>query len=363
MKALSALIPELDALTRSDQARRRADVVAQLGDLFVRSALGFDADHVGLFDQVLTGLVPSIDADTRADLARRLGGLANAPPSTVGCLARDSEIRVAGPVLRLSPLVDEPTLIDIARTKSQAHLMAISDRTSLSESLADVILRRGERDVIRRIAANGGARLSSRGYARLLEKANTDGILAVTVGQRDDITPAQLRTLIEGAVTMVRHRIIASADSGKRAEIGDFIADICGEIVRKPVKRDFAQAQRALILLHRSGGLAEPALREFAKAFRYEETVATMAALSGLPIDTVDRLMAGESIDLVLVLAKAAEFKWATTRALLKLRAEQGRPLSTREITQALNKFEQLSPLAAQRVAELWRGERPGNQR
>lgn len=357
MKAFSALIPELDALTRPDQARRRADVVAQLGDLFVRSALGFDSDQVELFDQVLTGLVPSIDTDTRAVLAGRLAALANAPPSTIGRLARDSEIRVAGPVLRLSPLVEEQALIDIARTKSQPHLLAIAARSVLSEPLADVILRRGERNVIRRIAANDGARLSSRGYARLLEKANTDGILAVVVGRRDDITPARLRTLVEGAVTMVRHRIIAAADPDKQTEIGDFIAEIRGEIARKPVKRDFTLAQRALIALHRSGGLAEPALRDFAKGFRYEESVATLAALSGLPIDTVDRLMTGESLDLVLLLARATELEWTTTRALLKLRAEQGQQLSTRDMTRALAKFEQLSCEAALHVVQLWRRE------
>ncbi len=363
MKALSALIPELDALARSDQARRRADVVAQLGDLFVKSALGFEAGHVELFDQVLTGLVPSIDTNTRAMLADRLAALANAPPSTIGRLARDSEIRVAGPVLRLSPLVEEPTLIDIARTKSQPHLLAIAARASLSEPLADVILRRGERDVIRRVAANDGARLSSRGYARLLEKANADGILAVMVGRRDDITPARLRALVEGAVTMVRHRIIAAADPGKQTEIGDFLSEIRGEIARKPVKRDFTLAQRALIALHRSGGLAEPALRDFAKEFRYEETVATLAALSGVPIETVDRLMVGESLDLILVLARATELEWGTTRALLKLRAEQGHQLSTREMTRALGKFEQLSCEAALRVIQLWRREGAAERR
>ena len=75
-------------------------------------------------------------------------------------LVRDDEIRIAGPLLRRSPLIDEPTLVEIARMKGQPHLLAISERPTLSTPITDVIVRRGDREVVRRVAGNAGAQFS-----------------------------------------------------------------------------------------------------------------------------------------------------------------------------------------------------------
>jgi uncharacterized protein (DUF2336 family) len=50
-------------------------------------------------------------------------------------LVQDDSIRVAGPLLKASPLIDEPTLIEIARMKGQPHLLAISQRAAICESV------------------------------------------------------------------------------------------------------------------------------------------------------------------------------------------------------------------------------------
>ena len=51
-------------------------------------------------------------------------------------------------------------LVEIASTKGQDHLFAISGRTNLPEAVTDVIVDRGERKVIRRLANNESARFS-----------------------------------------------------------------------------------------------------------------------------------------------------------------------------------------------------------
>jgi len=110
-----------------------------------------------LFDGVLIDLVPHTELAARDDLAERLSVLANAPPALVGQLAREDEIMIAGPLLRRSPMIDERALIEIARTKGQGHLLAMSERPRLSSDLTDVIVHRGDRQVVRRAAANAGA--------------------------------------------------------------------------------------------------------------------------------------------------------------------------------------------------------------
>ena len=137
--------------------KRRAEAARRISELFLQGAANFRPDHVDLFDGVLIGLVPHTEIAARAELAERLSLLANAPRGLVGQLAREDEIVIAGPLLRRSPVIDEQTLIDIARVKGQGHLLAMSERPTLSPELTDVIVRRGDREVVRRAAGNAGA--------------------------------------------------------------------------------------------------------------------------------------------------------------------------------------------------------------
>ena len=149
--------------------------IRQISELFVQGADHFRPEHVNLFDGILTGLVPQTEIGARAELAERLSAIPNAPPALVDQLVREDEIVIAGPLLRRSPLIDEPTLIDIARGKGQGHLLAISGRPSLSTELTDVIVRRGDREVVRSVAGNAGARFSPTGYTGLVKRAGDDG--------------------------------------------------------------------------------------------------------------------------------------------------------------------------------------------
>ena len=72
--------------------------------------------------------------------------------------------------------------------KGQGHLLAMAERPALSPDLTDVIVRRGDRDVVRRTAGNAGAAFSSDGYSTLIKRAGQDGVLTIRIGQRDDLS-------------------------------------------------------------------------------------------------------------------------------------------------------------------------------
>ena len=188
MAAAFSLIPELDEIVKNGTPKKRAEAIERISSLFLQGAEHFESQHVELFDDILIGLVPATEIETRINLAERLSTLDNAPPTLVKQLAREDEIRISGPILSKSPLIDEPTLIDIARMKGQSHLAAISERSTLSPSITDVILRRGDRDVVRAVAGNAGAQFSDSGYSGLIKRATDDGMLALTVGQREDMS-------------------------------------------------------------------------------------------------------------------------------------------------------------------------------
>jgi len=349
-----SLIPGLDDIVKNGDPRRRADAAHKISELFLGNAAQFKPAHVDLFDGILTGLVPHTEIASRADLSERLSMLGNAPPTLVDLLAREDEISIAGPLLRRSPVIAEPTLIEVARMKGQDHLLAISERPKLPAGVTDVIVRRGDREVVRRVAGNAGAQFSKTGYSSLIKRAGGDGVLTLTVGQRDDLSAPQLKDLLAGSVELVRRRLFEVAKPDKKAAINHAMIEIIGAPKQSAIRRDFAPAQRAVLALHHAGELNEAALLGFAKAHRYEECVAALSAMSAVRIATIDRLIMGDRHDPILILGRATGLEWATTRALIVLRLGPGRVPSATDIEEARLNFERLAPATAQRVVNFW---------
>src|SRR5262249_60110704 len=134
-----------------------------------------------------------IETKARAELPNQLAPVGNAPTQVVRRLARDDDIAVAGPLLKQSPRLAETDLVDIAQTKSQAHLLAISERPGIAEPVTDVLVRRGDQEVVRSVADNPEARISEGGFFTLVDRAEKDGVLAEKVGLRPDIPPRLFR--------------------------------------------------------------------------------------------------------------------------------------------------------------------------
>src|SRR5690349_16517926 len=168
------LIEQLEQAFAQSDMRQRAETLRRVTDLFVFNAGKFSNDQVGLFDEVMGRLVEEIDVSARAVFGRRLVEAAQEPPRVMRGLALDDAIEVAGPVLRGSDELDEATLVESARTKSQQHLLAISRRKTLPEPVTDVLVSRGDRAVAASVAGNAGAKFSEFGYATLVERAQDD---------------------------------------------------------------------------------------------------------------------------------------------------------------------------------------------
>jgi uncharacterized protein (DUF2336 family) len=354
MTVATSLIPGLDEIVRNGDPKRRAEAARRISEMFLQGAAHFRPDHVDLFDGFLIDLVPHTETAARAGLAEQLSLLANAPRKLVGQLAREDEILIAGPLLRRSAVIDEKALIEIARMKGQGHLLAMSERATLSPDLTDVIVRRGDREAIRRAAGNAGAHFSLTGYSTLIKRAGHDGVLTLTVGQRADLSGPQLKDLLAGSVDIIRRRLFEVVKPARQADIKQAMSAISGVSERVEIRRDFAPAQRAIIALHRSGELNEGALLGFAKAHKYEESVAALSAMSGVKIATLDRLVAGDRQDPVLIVGKAVGLEWPTVRALILLRLGPSRVPSPTDIESARVNFTRLMPSTAERVVGFW---------
>ncbi len=353
MAAPASLIAELEDVIQYGSPARRVQALQRITTLFLHGASQFNEDHVRLFDDVLSRLIEEIESKARAELSHRLAPVDNAPTGVVRKLATDDDISVAGPVLQQSARLGETDLVDIANTKSQAHLLAISGRAGIAEPVTDVLVRRGDREVVCSVAENREARLSEGSFSALVSRAEKDGALAEKVGLRPDIPPQMFRDLLLRATAVVQQRLMTSAKRETQVEIKRVLAKVSSEFGGTAAPRDYTAAQQTVEALHRQGRLGEASLVEFAKAGQYEETVVTLAALCAVPIEVADRLMGGDRPDPILILCKSAGWGWPTVKTIIMARPG-GNGSSSQALDNAYSNFERLSPATAQRVMRFW---------
>ena len=278
MGAPVSLLPELEDVVQHGSAEKRAETLRRITTLFLDGAAAFSNEHVGLFDDVIGYLIEEIEAKALAELARRLAPVPNAPEGVVRTLAENDDIAVAGPVLKQARL-DDPELMQIAESKSQAHLLALSERTSVSEALAEILVTRGDREVARSIATNQKAHLSENAFSTLVKRAEQDGVLAEKVGLRTDIPPRLFRQLLMQASDVVQKRLLAQAKPETQAEIRRVLAKVTDEVAARASPRNYTAALAAVRALHKERKLSEADIAEYAKSGRYEETIAALATL------------------------------------------------------------------------------------
>ena len=347
MTAQNSLIHELEDALSEGSAERRERTLRRVTDLFVFGSSHFSGDHIAVFDGVFSHLVADIEQSARAALADRLAALPNAPPKVMRKLAFDDAIEVAGPVLAKSEQLDNVSLVENAKTKSKPHLLAITKRKSLAETVTDVLVERGDRDVALSVAQNSGAKFSETGYVRLVKRSEHDDELARSVGSRPEIPRHHFLKLLSTASKAVRMGL-EGAHPEHAHEIQHVVAKVTTAIQAKAAasSRDYAAARARVEALRTSGQLGEGSLAAFAQAGSFEETAVVLATLSALPIDVVERVLVQDRMETILIVAKAIDLSWQTVRSLLLLRAGKG-GLSPQAIEQHMASFMRLKRATA----------------
>jgi uncharacterized protein (DUF2336 family) len=356
------LISELEDAVRRGSQEKRVETLRRVTDLFLVGHERLSEVQIQVFDDVLSHLITRMESAAMIELSERLAPINNAPIKVVHTLARDDEIAIAGPVLSLSDRLSTPDLIEIVRAKNQSHLLAISKRNSLSESLTDALIERGDRDVISKLAENSGARFSEQAYAYLVDRPESDETLLEKLGLRIDLPLHIFRRLLERVTEAVRTRLLALATPEKRDDIKDLLASTPNEVIKtEELHHDFAAAERLVKLMRENGELDQVALLEFVKARQFATTVTALATLCSAPVDMIKQMLTEGRNEPLLVPCKAAGLSWPTLRALLQDDL-LGRIATEDELNKLKSDYSRLSPTTAKKLLEFW-CERPSLQR
>jgi uncharacterized protein (DUF2336 family) len=352
MAKVKSFLRDLDDAVARGTPESRMRALWHTTDLLIAGR--YSDEEIWTFGEVIGRLADEIEVAARAQLAKRLARIDNAPANIIHKLAFDDSIDVAGPVLQGSQSLEPYALVANVCTKSQSHLLAISKRKSIGESVTDVLVTRGNQEVVNSVATNKGARFSEFGFLHMIKRAEGDSILAEQLGLRKDIPRHLFQQLIAKASDDVKKRLERERP-GMLDEIQSSVADVTGALQSKlgPVSRGHFVAKRVVATQHRQGNLNEDNISEYARFHKLEEVTIGLSLLCAIPADVIERVLLDKNREMLLILAKAIDFSWETTMALLFLGAKDHR-ITTNELNSLETEFGRLNIETSRSVLQFY---------
>jgi uncharacterized protein (DUF2336 family) len=251
--------------------------------------------------------------------------------------------------------VAEEDLIEVARSRSEAHLKAISRRSNLPVSVSDLIIERAEESTLEVLLANASASLSRMAHERLVDRAMEHPSLQGAVVRYAKL-PVDLLNEMYFVVESRMRNAILQRNARIRPEDLDEALRLSRHRVttrKKPVPEDFEAAQEAVKAAEARGGGGPNALVRF---LRNGETTAYLIAISqmaGVDFETTRTIHERRELDALSIICKAAGFDRTIfiTLAVLVLGRENNPMGRAREYGEI---YEALPREVARRTVRFW---------
>ena len=336
-------LSEMSADTSSEGRRILLNAVTDL--FFVSDETSETArDH---YTEISKYSINQMDSAGKVSYAERVAAEPRLPGAIAKKLASDDEVAVAQLVLRLSPVLTDADLASIAVTHSQAHLIAIAERATLSENVTDVLVERGDRNVLRTVSGNEGAAFSGNGFEILIRRGIGDVRIAYNLAERCDSLPASQARRVRQIATLMSatkgpfvetetlnnstDQRLASKARERRLEVRLLIADL------KEGKREIDDIVELLVKDER--------------AFDFAQVV---SSFSNIPNTQALRALLHKEASGIAVACRAMGLGSAAFRAVLEMRA--GRlGIPAQQVDQDMASYESLTTEISERAMRFLR--------
>jgi uncharacterized protein (DUF2336 family) len=315
MQHADTLLAELEVSLPERPSSQRFTMLRKLTDLFLAGAESYSEESIQLFDELMTRLIEQIERQALIELSNRLAPVKCAPPNLIGRLSRHDDIEIAEPVLEQSSLLTDHDLIQIAKTKSQAHLYAIAGRAEISEPITDILVDRGDAKVAGKVAANAGARFSRWTFAKVVQRAEADESLAVLVANRIDLPADLLDQLIRKATRVVQRRLMANSRPEIRKRISQVLAVISDRVVRSTAP----SGRGGRTLLKKDSVQLRTQISRCADDRNVTALIDTLATLAELPVRAVVKLVEAGSDEALVALGIACGIGWPDLKKAISI--------------------------------------------
>jgi hypothetical protein len=348
----TALIREVEDKVASTPMDDRVAMLGRIIDLLRAQVVTLPKLHLDVFDAVIQRLSAEVELAARVDLAEQLAPLVNAPSGIVRQLAHD-QAPVARPLIAGSARLQSEDLISIAVSRGQQHMRAIADRRALASDVTDVLVLRGDPDVVSAVASNNSARFSELGFQTLLHRAREDETIRASIEKRAEMLHLDIDAMLntdafqaedrkKSERAAMRERLHSAMESGIENVLKE--ADAAREAADREMDGDEKEVEKLIA----AGALDDDALARFADEKRHHAIVVAIAHLGKMEIAAAEKMMSTPEPKMLIYLLRSRNFSWATTRAVITARKA---PLpNMHEFRRYMDVFNQTTPDVAHKV-------------
>lgn len=348
---MPGIYDELKEIAAERSSEKRVRLLHKITDLFLEAGgARTDAENY-LFNDIMEKIVDQISHEAKIHVATHLATLPGFPAQVARHFARHGDIEIARPVLRSSPALDDNDLVGIAMTGEQDRLHAIATRDILSPKVTDVLIDRGDRQVVHRVSANHGAQFSNWGFEQLVAKARKDVNLQELLIDRPDLAQVTVDSLLP---------LMSEALALKLAERGFDVGNSVSPDILRIARERFAEAVRnrkanirgvaALAELVSCGDLTpDEAVNELVDDGRLLDVASLLTRFAKLDTNDVFGILTRGQLQLLMLLFRALELKWSTLEGLLALRAQKLR-MSNPASAEVARDYDAIDKALAQRT-------------
>ena len=206
---------------RTDEGRRA--LLQRITDMFLEAPGAHTEQQNQWFGDIMERLAYALELGVREELACRIADEVDAPRALVLRLANDV-ISVARPVLERSPALGECDLIQLARRRSQDHLLAITRRVDIGVRLSAVLSDRGDDGVVDSLLRNRTADIATDTLQRLADRAKGSDVLQSALIDRGDVPRSVMLELIDHISELLKRKLLHRLTEADRANFEDVIA-------------------------------------------------------------------------------------------------------------------------------------------
>jgi len=308
------------------------------------------------FDEIAVAVIADLKSEARSEISRMVAETMLPLGRTARQLAMD-EIAVARPVLEHSAALTDNDLIEVASTRSQEHLLAVTQRSSIGELVSDALVTHGEDSVVASLLGNRGAQIARNTYEQVAERAESSAILQAPFVRRQGVPLDLLNDLFVAVAPALRQEILKQYENVSPAELEAALERSRTRVSKAygGLPQDLEAARMELRKLERAGQIQPPLLVRLMREGSASRTLflLALAHLTEADYQLVRRLVDTRDIDAMALLCRAAGFDRAlfVTLSLLVVSEEGGRA----NLEEFGKLYERVPVIAAQRAVRFWK--------
>lgn len=345
-------------LAREKSAQGRSALAETITDLFHGGGQTLTERERALMFDILRKVIHDAEVAVRRAVSELISDKGDVPPALALALAND-EIEVAYPILTQSDVLQDEDLIEVIRTRTLEHQLAISIREEVSEAVSDTLVATGNTKVIKSLLENPMAQISKTTMEYLVEESQRVDTFQEPILNRGDLEPMLAKRMFLWVSAALRKHILDNCGLDQ-AEVDDLLEQAAIKNVEELEDRKAKRSKSEELAEHlaASDAVTPELLIDALEGGEVRLFISLFQKLTNLRQKLIWRIVLEPGGEGLAIVCQAARFNEASFRDLyiLTRKARPGAPEATeRQVRTALAFFDKLDPAESKRVVTRWR--------